>query len=310
MRADGPLVSVIIPHLNQVASLARCLVSIAGQDFPRDRVEIIVVDNGSRVPLVSLRAAWPQVRFLLERAPGPGLARNLGVEHAHGELLLFIDADCRAGAGWLAAGVRALEVRPGSGVVGGDVRIDVADPLRLTALESYESVFAYQQRMYIEHKHFSGTGNLGMWKSVHRAVGGFVGIAFAEDLEWGRRARAKGFVIEYVPDMVIYHPARDTFDQLAAKWRRHVAHDWNAHRAAGRSHARWAFLAAVTLASAAPHALRVMSSDRLSGVANRLKGIGTLARIRAYRMREMLRVPAAQASGRGAAGATSWNRGA
>lgn len=92
---SAPTVSVIIPHLNQHEALTRCLASLAGQGA----AEIIVVDNGSRAPLDDVMAAFPDVRFLREPTPGPGPARNLGVMHATGEVLAFIDADCRAEKG-------------------------------------------------------------------------------------------------------------------------------------------------------------------------------------------------------------------
>ena len=307
MTGSGPpSVSIIIPHLNQIEGLARCLVSVGNQDYPRERVEIIVVDNGSTLSLTALQAAWPEVRFLREPTPGPGAARNLGVANAGGDILLFIDADCRAGAGWITAAVRVLLRRPGRGIVGGDVRIDFRHPARRSALEAYEAVFAYQQKMYIQRKHFSGTGNLGMWAPVHAAVGPFVGIAFAEDVEWGKRAHDKGFAIDYVPDMIIYHPARRTFAELQSKWRRHVAHEWNDHVAHGGSPARWQVQRGKVLASVPVHALKLLLSPRIGGPFNRLKGIGVLARVRGFRVAEMARL----AAGAGDKGATGWNRGA
>lgn len=300
----GLRASIIIPHLNQVGSLHRCLASIMAQGWPPDRFEVIVVDNGSSVPLDAVQRTWPGVRFLREPQPGPGLARNRGVAESSGDLLLFIDADCRAGIGWIDAAVAALLAEPRRGVVGGDVRIDVVDPNRLTALEAYEAVFAYQQRDYIERQRFSGTGNLAMWREVHDAVGPFVGLAFAEDREWGQRATQAGYTIRYVPGMVIYHPARTTFEQLKAKWRRHIAHDWNAHVEAGRSSLAWYAVALAMIASILVHSLRIVGSPRLSGLIPRLKAIGLLARIRLFRCAEMFRLSRTG----DAEGALSWNR--
>lgn len=305
--SDGalpPLVSVIIPHLNQLESLVRCLQSIDRQSYPHERIEVIVVDNGSRVDLAPIRRARPDVRFLQELAPGPGPARNLGVAHAAGELLLFIDADCRAHEGWVAAGVAALLKEPGRAIVGGDVRIDFVDAGRLTGLEAYEAVFAYRQKMYIRRDHYSGTGNLGMWPEVHRAVGPFRGIGVAEDMDWGRRATAIGYAISYVPDMIIYHPARTEFEGLKAKWRRHVSHAHALHAETGRSWWRWRARAGAVLASAAVDSMRLMFSPRLGGLANRVRGLAILWRIRAFRASEMLRIMQGGSEG----GASGWNR--
>jgi GT2 family glycosyltransferase len=299
-----PVASIIIPHLNQPDALTRCLTSLQRQDFDGGAVEIIVVDNGSRQSLAAVADRITNVRFLEQLEPGPGLARNIGVAAASAEILLFIDADCRAHPGWVASALRALTAANAPDIVGGDVQIDIVDPARLTALESYESVFAYRQSLYITSEGFSGTGNLGMKRKIFDAVGPFGGIGIAEDRDWGQRARALGYITRYVPDMIVYHPARKSFDELAEKWRRHVAHDLAKHRSSGGSVLGWRLRALAMIASIVPHSLTVLRSPRLSGFSNRIRGIGLLAQIRKFRCAEMLRQ--AQAKGDGAA--SSWNR--
>ncbi len=298
-----PPVSVVIPHLNQPEALARCLASIAAQDYPAGRVEVIVVDNGSATSCADKVAASPGAQLLTEPTPGPGPARNTGVAAASHHHLAFIDADCRADGQWLRAAMSAL-LSGTSGVVGGDVRIDVLAPPRLTALEAYESVFAYRQQMYIARDGFSGTGNLAMRRDVFDEVGPFAGIGIAEDYEWGRRARSLGHPAAYCAEMIVYHPARTTMPQLQAKWRRHIAHDL-AERGAKRGSAfSWIAKSLAVLASAFPHSIKLLTSPRLSGLANRLRGVGALFAIRLYRFAEMLRQMRSKAGN--AAG--EWNR--
>jgi glycosyltransferase involved in cell wall biosynthesis len=299
-----PAISVIIPHLNQHDALARCLASVFAQDYPAGQLEVIVVDNGSTTPCDAVIKSFPGVRLLAEPAPGPGLARNRGVADAKGEILAFIDADCRAGRGWLSAAVDALS-RPGSqGVAGGDVRIDVVAPPRLTALEAYESVFAYRQQMYIARDGYSGTGNLAMLRPVYDVVGPFAGIGVAEDYDWGRRAGALGHPPLYCAGMIVYHPARTTMAQLRAKWQRHIAHDLAAAGANGLNRFRWVARAFFILASALPHSLLLAMTRRISGTGNRLRGIGALVAIRWFRCTEMLR----QSGDAGRNLAEDWNR--
>ncbi len=288
-----PRAAVIIPHYQMPKSLRICLDSVLGQQLDHGRFEVIVVDNNSREFPADVAAAYPAVRFLAEPRPGPGLARNTGVAAASAPLLAFIDADCRAEAGWLQAAIDAVEPDPDRNVVGGDVRIDVGDPRRLTALEAYEAVFAYRQQMYIATKNFSGTGNLAMGAAVHVAVGPFAGIDIAEDMDWGARATAAGYRIRYVEAMRIYHPARTTFAELQRKWQRHIAHDLVAHRTAGRPAWRWTVQRLVVLASIPVHAVKLLTSDRLAGLGSRLRGIGLLVRIRLWRVAEMARAAAA-----------------
>jgi GT2 family glycosyltransferase len=283
-----PRASVIIPHYNMPDALDRCLASVRGQRFD-GAVEIIVVDNGSRELPLAVIARHPGVRLLEERTPGPGPARNTGVAAAQADTLVFIDADCRAETGWLSAAVTAVEAGGKRGVVGGEVCIDFIDPAHLTPIEAYEAVFAYRQKMYIEKQGFSGTGNLAMHRDVHAAVGPFSGIAFAEDRDWGQRATAAGYRIAFVPAMRIYHPARTDFSSLQVKWQRHIAHDWASHRAARRPAWQWLIKAAAMPASIVVDGVRLLFSRRLSGIANKLRGIAVLARLRLYRAGEMRR---------------------
>ena len=132
-----PRVSVVIPHLNQPDFLERCLASLAAGRRAPD--EVIVVDNGSQVLPEALCAAHG-ARLLVEPEPGPGPARNRGVAVASGDILAFIDADCLADPGWLAAAEAAM-ADPSATILGGDVRIALADPARPTMTEAYEPAF-------------------------------------------------------------------------------------------------------------------------------------------------------------------------
>lgn len=283
-------VSVIIPHLNTPQVLARCLRSVVAQSLDHGRFEVIVADNGSQTPLDAVAAEFPDVVFVTEPRPGPGLARNRGIAAAHAPCLAFIDADCRAERGWLQAAVDAVDADPARAVIGGDVRIDFLDPERLTNIEAYEAVFGFRQKMYIERKRFSGAGNLAMSRSVFDRVGPFCGIEKAEDLDWGSRAAAGGFPPRYVSAMRIYHPARPDFAALKHKWQRHIAHEYHDHRGAGAARIAWLARAAAMIVSIPVDGLRFLISDRLSGLSNRIRGLGVLARIRIYRAREMTRL--------------------
>lgn len=281
----GPQISVIIPHFQMPEALCRCLASVQAQTLDQGSFEVIVVDNNSAHFPYDVAANHPCVQFLSEPRPGPGLARNLGATAARAPLLLFIDADCRAAPGWLQAAFDALSAKNAPDIVGGDVRIDFIDPQNLTGIEAYEAVFAYRQKMYIEKLGFSGTGNLGTTPAVLADVGPFGGINIAEDLDWGRRATARGHAIGYVDAMRIYHPGRTSFEELQRKWQRHIAHAFAAHRAAGKPLWRWQAFCLAMLPSIPVDALRLITSSRLSGLANRWRGIVVLGQIRLWRMR-------------------------
>ena len=107
-------ISIVIVNLNGKPLLADCLDALTGQDYPQDRVEIILVDNGSTDGSVMfVRETYPRVR-VLEAGRNLGFAggNNLGARAALGEYLALINNDARADSHWLRALVEPLEAEP------------------------------------------------------------------------------------------------------------------------------------------------------------------------------------------------------
>lgn len=296
-------ISVIIPHLNQEDYLATGLAALHAQEGVSAAVEIIVVDNGSRRLPEAVCAAWPGVQLVSEAVPGPGPARNRGIAVARGDLLAFIDADCKAHPRWLAT-IEAAFAEPAVEVIGGDVQVGYADPDRPTFLEPYENIYSYRNNEHIAEG-FSGTGNLAMRPAVFAKVGPFGGIDIAEDRDWGLRAGALGVKIRYVPQMIVYHPARKSFAELARKWDRHVAHDYARIAPKSFGRLRWAARATAVAASPLAEIPRILRSDRVRGGRERVLAFLCLVRVRLYRARRMLDL---LLSTDGELLAGSWNR--
>ncbi|MDI7860739.1 glycosyltransferase family 2 protein [Rhizobiaceae bacterium n13] len=282
------MISVIIPHLDQIEALECCLASLRCQTGVTQQVEIIVVDNGSKALPIEACSSIAGVTLLSEPVPGPGPARNLGVVHATGEILAFIDADCTAHSGWLAEIERCFSVDPDISILGGDVRIACRDPQRLTLLEAYESVFAYRMKEYIAKQGFTGTGNLAVRAEVFSVVGRFGGIEIAEDRDWGQRALRLGYRTSYCPGMIVYHPARKTFAELAQKWQRHTAHDFERIQSKRGWRMRWVLRSLAVAVSPIAELFRIGRSERLQGLRSRALAFVGVIFIRCYRTWIML----------------------
>jgi GT2 family glycosyltransferase len=303
MTSKGPLISVVIPHLNQPEALEACLSSLDAQSLARCFFEIIVVDNGS-VPIPKdIVANHSGTRLLRELQPGPGPARNFGVRAAAADLIAFIDADCRAHRDWLRTALQTIGSSPEGTVLGGDVRIWRSRVNRSTAIEAYESVFGYPFKWFIERRGFCGTGNLVVRRTDYERAGPFAGIDIAEDVEWGQRARSAGLRFRYVPEMVIFHPPRRSLQELCVKWDRHTQHNLNMARGKPGWKIRWIARALAVLVSPIVDSMRALNSDRIQGISTRLKAISVLFAIRAYRARKMLSLLSASQG-------VVWNRGA
>lgn len=280
-EAAGPQIGVVIPHYDQLASLAECLASLDRQSLPRERFEIVVVDNASPCGIAAVAEVVAGRALLVEETgKGAGPARNRGVAETHAPVLAFIDADCVASPQWLEEGLKGLERYD---VVGGRVDVSVADEAHMSGVEAFERVFAFDFRSYIEDKGFTGAGNLFCRRATFDRVGGFR-RAVSEDRDWSFRATALGFSLGYHDAAAIAHPARGNWGELARKWQR--LNRETLLLASELPHGEWRFLARSYLlpASIVPHSWRVLTSAKLPGWRSRLRGLGTLARIRLWRV--------------------------
>jgi glycosyltransferase involved in cell wall biosynthesis len=102
-------VSCIIPTLNRSALLTKTINSLIKQNVPQDLYEILIVDNGSTDNTKAIsediikETANRRIRYLFEPEPGLLAGRHRGALEAKGELLVFVDDDIEATAGWLGA---------------------------------------------------------------------------------------------------------------------------------------------------------------------------------------------------------------
>jgi glycosyltransferase involved in cell wall biosynthesis len=279
--------SVIVPHLNEPDDLRQCLLSLDAQRADAIPFEIIVVDNGSvEMPLAACLDI-PNLRLEREIVPGPGPARNHGADLAQADVLAFIDCDCVAQPGWVKAIVNLMVIRPEIALLGGDIGILVTDPGYPSAIESYESIYSYRARAYVEHYGFAATGNMAVRKSVFQSVGPFGGISTMEDTDWGKRATAQGHRIAFLPEARVLTPSCKSFDDLARRWDRHVAHEFRniaGHRGATL---RWLIDGLIIAGSPLIETFKIATTDRVSGVRNRLLAFACLTRVRVHRARRM-----------------------
>lgn len=207
-----PLVSIIIPVKDRAADLRHCLNSLAQLDYPVERREIIVVDDGSS-------DATPQVALefgagLVESGAvggGPAAARNRGSAAARGEILAFIDSDCTASRQWLRE-LLPVFAEPGVAAVGGWVDgMHQAMPL-----DRYEAVMS---SLNLGRRAMTGGAggdtfylpscNLLVRREAFAAAGGFrAELHVGEDVDLTWRLRDAGRSIVYLPRGAVCHAHR------------------------------------------------------------------------------------------------------
>jgi glycosyltransferase involved in cell wall biosynthesis len=212
-----PSVSVIVPVYNDPTGLRACLAGLERQTYPRERFEVIAVDNGSDEPVEHVVANFPGVRLAVESRPGPYAARNTGIALARGAVLAFTDADCVPTPTWITHGVREIVSTDGCGLVAGRIEQSFRVPKRPTAVELWARLNCFDQRRNVEVGRFGATGNMFVVRDVVERVGVFPEVFSGGDVILGRRISAAGYWLRYADGACVVHPAPRSYRQ--AFWR-------------------------------------------------------------------------------------------
>lgn len=203
-----PDISVVIPTYDREDQLANLLEALACQDFPSDRFEIIVVDDGGHVPLAPLVARSKlHVRLLQQANQGCAIARNAGALASTGELLVFTDDDCRPDPDWLSALWAAHQDCP-TALLGNPVNNALTENLYAEASQRLLEVLHAYDRSHRPAWQFVTGNNLAMSRSLFAEIGGFAkGLPFScgEDREICHRWRAAGYPMSLRPEAVVWH---------------------------------------------------------------------------------------------------------
>jgi glycosyltransferase involved in cell wall biosynthesis len=208
-------VSVIVPVFNGANKLRKCIKALQQQKTAR-RYEIIVVDDGSTDRGVEgIRGNG--VKVFQQKNQGPAAARNLGVEKARGDIVLFTDADCEPQADWIEQMLGPFENGSISGVKGAYLTRQKKIVPRFVQLE-YESKYEKMKKdHYID---FIDTYSAGFLKEDFLKAGGYdtqFTTASVEDQEFSFRMWDKGYRMVFNPDAIVHHTHSDTLPNYGKK---------------------------------------------------------------------------------------------
>lgn len=214
-----PFISVIIPVLNGQKTIARCLESIREQTYDPQNYEILVVDNGSEDNTVSVVKQFPEVILLHEERRNSYLARNLGARYAHGQILAFTDADCRAAdRKWLSSIARAFNDSSVGGICG-EIKADDPETL-VERFQAHQDIFSQRTFQHSRTGSYPLTANAAYRREVFDKLGGFDEELFSGgDLEFALRVEKSGYAIKTCWDCIVLHKHRANLRDL---WRQYT----------------------------------------------------------------------------------------
>lgn len=237
MTAARPEVSVIVPTRARLPQLRRCLEALAQQRYPRDRFEVLVINDGSPpLPASELEAfaARLQLRWVDQAWGGPAAARNTGIREAHGQWLAFTDDDCAPDPEWLTSLVAYLTTTPDA-LVGGHVRNALADDACATASQLLvDYLYAYYAQGHARGPAFFTSNNFAGRAETVRALGGFdtgFRLPAGEDRDFSDRWRATGSPLVYCPAAVVWHYHAMSLRAFTRQHRNYGRGAWTFHRA-------------------------------------------------------------------------------
>ncbi len=201
-QPESPRVSVVIPCRNDAASLPLVLAALERQTYPRDKFQVLVVDNGSTDGSGEAAQPFP-VERLREPVPSAYRARNRGIAAATGEYLLFLDADTVPCPEWIAELVQTAQAAD-SWLAGGRIENEVARPALGSALLALARS-ADQRRAALESSGRLSGGNMLVARAAFDKYGLFLPVQSGGDGEFSLRANPERKPVPYAERAVVVH---------------------------------------------------------------------------------------------------------
>ncbi len=223
MFPERPYFSIVIPTYNRPDQLAACLQAITCLDYPRDRFEVIVVDDGGKTSLENVVSPYREeldLTLITQANAGPAAARNAGAVKAKGEYLAFTDDDCKPEPAWLEALSLRFSSTPDV-AVGGRILNTLPENIYSTATDLLIKYLYENLNHDPNQAQFFTSNNLVLPRDKFMKMGRFDTTfprAAGEDRELCDRWLYHGYTLTYVPEAVIHHSHNMTFSSF---WKQH-----------------------------------------------------------------------------------------
>jgi len=222
-KEKHPFCSIIVPTYNRPRQIILCLEALSRINYAHPRFEVIVVDDGSRLPVQTFISPFfdkMNLTVITQKNAGPSMARNAGAKCAKGDFLAFTDDDCMPAPDWLQTLSNRFKISPGCAIVGRCV-----NALEDNMFDSASQMLIEYLHAYYNHDHnqarFITSNNLSLPTKQFHAVWGFDTIfsnAGGEDREFCEHWRHYGYRVIYAPEVLVRHSHGLKFSSF---WRQH-----------------------------------------------------------------------------------------
>jgi len=200
-----PRVSIIVASYNSADTIQECLQSLLAQDYPKDHIEILVMDGVSKDNTVQI-AEQLGIKVISINFNAPA-AYNYAQKIVQHSILGFVDSDAKVEPEWLKKLVRYIDEPAVAGVSGSIETWNQTNPwaksIGYELKNRYQRIGKYTNRI--------ATMNLLLKRSVLEEVGGWAeNLPSQYDTDFGYRIAEQGYKITYEPNAVCYHYNRPT----------------------------------------------------------------------------------------------------
>ena len=210
-----PNVSIIIPAHNAQATLRLCLESVIKLDYPKDSLEVILVDNNSTDSTKEIARSYTVTVLREENVQSSYAARNRGIQHAKGEILAFTDTDCIVSPDWLK---KLLTSRsdPEVGCFAGNIVSYKPQTLAEQYADRDDENHNQLRCLTVGYLPYAQTANVAYRKVVFEDIGLFnAKFKSGGDVDFTWRMLKHGkFKIVYEPEAIVYHKHRTSVSGL------------------------------------------------------------------------------------------------
>lgn len=215
MKTDQFNYTFIIPTRNRLKMLMNCLRSFAELAPTTSSFEIIVVDDGSTIPVKLGQRYYselPNLRIISIKHSGPGEARNAGAKYARSDYLVFVDDDCEVDRRFIIELDRAIDTSPAVMIGGKVFNKLVNNPFSQASQVIVNMAYRfYNEDMY--NARMIASNCMVVPREKFLELSGFsasLQIA-SEDREFCDRWQLEGNTIRYAPQLKVYHLHSLTF---------------------------------------------------------------------------------------------------
>lgn len=218
-----PNISIIVPVLNAERDINRCIGSLMNQNYPQDRYEVIIIDNGSVDKTISILNRYydyhNNIKILHESNKGSYSARNTGIKNSKGEIIAFTDSDCIVSENWIRELSKGF-ISDNIGCVVGAVHsyqdnTNKGDTL-VERFSKSKDIMSQERTLNSNFLPYGETANVAFRKNVFHCIGYFDEIFKSggdADIAW-RMQLLTTYKLIYRPESIVEHHHRVTLKDL------------------------------------------------------------------------------------------------